>query len=163
MKSNTRSATAAEAVTQQFLTFRLGEEEYGVPILEVREIRGYSAPTPIPNTPHFIRGVINLRGQVVPVVDLRAKFSMRAVEYGQFTVVVIVNVGNRTVGLVVDAVSDVLSVGPDTVEPPPNLGQGVDMSFLLGMAKTDERLVLLLDSARLISAEQLTQIELPAA
>jgi purine-binding chemotaxis protein CheW len=96
------------AATSQFLTFLLGAEQYGVEILKVQEIRGYSAVTPIPNTPSYVKGVINLHGTVVPVVDLRAKFSMATAEYNKFTVIIVVTVGAKVTGLVVDAASDVL-------------------------------------------------------
>ncbi|MBN9517347.1 purine-binding chemotaxis protein CheW [bacterium] len=136
----------------QFLTFRLAGEDYGVEILRVQEIRGYSKVTPLPNTPPEVRGVMNLRGTVVPVLDLRTRFGMPGVEPDRFTVVVVVTVGPKVAGLVVDAVSDVLDVGAADVVPPPDLGAGADTSLLTGMARTGDRLVTLLNIDRLIGA-----------
>jgi purine-binding chemotaxis protein CheW len=137
----------------QFLTFRLQDEEYGIEILRVQEIKGFSRVTPIPNTPRFVRGVLNLRGEVVPILDLRTRFNMPETDYNSFTVIIVVNVGQKVVGLVVDAVSDVLNVGPREIEPVPDLGAGIDVSFLTGMAKAGERLVTLLNVDRLIDPE----------
>jgi purine-binding chemotaxis protein CheW len=140
---------------RQFLSFRLGQEEYGIEILKVQEIKGFTAVTPIPNTPPCIKGVMNLRGTVVPVMDLRAKFGMVESAYDKFTVIIVVTVGARVMGLVVDAVSDVLDVGQAQMEAVPDLGAGIDTAFLAGMAKAGEKLVLLLDLDRVIGAEQL--------
>ncbi len=136
----------------QFLTFRLAGEDYGVEILQVQEIKGYSRVTPLPNTPPEVRGVMNLRGTVVPVLDLRTRFGMPGVEPDRFTVVVVVTVGPKVVGLVVDAVSDVLNVAPAELVPPPDLGAGVDVSLLTGMARAGDRLVTLLNIDRLVGA-----------
>jgi purine-binding chemotaxis protein CheW len=142
---------ATEAATaRQVLTLGLGDEEYGLDILRVREIKGYSVITPIPNSPAYVKGVMNLRGTVVPVVGLRERFGLPTVAYDKFTVIVIVTVGARVVGLVVDAVSDVLDLGPNDVEPPPEFGARVDTSMLTGVAKREERLVMLLDVERLV-------------
>jgi purine-binding chemotaxis protein CheW len=138
----------------QFLTFTLNDEEYGIEILRVQEIKGFSRITPIPNTPRYIKGVLNLRGTVVPVVDLRAKFSMAETEYNQFTVIIVVNVGKRVVGLVVDAVSDVLNIGKNEMQVPPDMGAAVDTSFMTGMARTGERLVTLLNVERLVGHDE---------
>ncbi len=137
----------------QFLTFTLGSEEYGIEILKVQEIKGYSAFTPIPNAPAYIKGVMNLRGTVVPVVDLRAKFAMSENEYNQFTVVIVVTVGTRVFGLVVDAVSDVLNIPGEAIEATPHLGAGVDTSFMTGMAKSGDKLIALLDIDKLIGQD----------
>ncbi|VTR96919.1 chemotaxis protein : Chemotaxis signal transduction protein CheW OS=Candidatus Nitrospira defluvii GN=cheW PE=4 SV=1: CheW [Gemmata massiliana] len=134
----------------QFLTFFLQEEEYGLEILRVQEIKGYSKITPLPNTPREVKGVMNLRGTVVPVIDLRARFNLREAEYTPFTVIIVVTVGTKVVGLVVDAVSDVLNVEPKEMVPTPDLGSGVDTSFLNGIARTGERLVSLLNIDRLV-------------
>jgi purine-binding chemotaxis protein CheW len=136
----------------QFLTFILGSEEYGIDILKVQEIRGYTSVTAIPNTPDYIKGVMNLRGAVVPVVDLRTKFGLPETEYNKFTVIIVVMVGKRIAGLVVDAVSDVLNIGRAEIEPPPELESGVDASFITGLAKAAEKLILLLDIERLMGA-----------
>jgi purine-binding chemotaxis protein CheW len=134
----------------QYLTFALSKEEYAIEILRVQEIKGYSAITPIPNTPPHIKGVMNLRGTVVPIVDLRIKFGLPDVEYNQFTVIIVVNVSNRVVGIVVDSVSDVLNISAEEVEPPPSLGAGTDTSFLIGMAKSSDRLIAMLDIEKVI-------------
>ena len=138
---------------QQYLTFKLGQEEYGIEILRVQEIKGYSAITPIPNMPPHIKGVMNLRGTVVPVVDLRVKFGMARAEYDRFTVVIVVTVGTRVVGLVVDAVSDVLTVAAADRVPTPEMGYGVDTTFLTGMVKSTERLTALLAIDRVVGLE----------
>ena len=134
----------------QFLTFALDDQDFGIDILRVQEIRNFSRVTPIPNMPECIKGVMNLRGTVVPVVDLRNKFRMPAAEYNQFTVIIVVNVGTKIMGLVVDAVSDVLNVGKDSVESAPDLG-AIDTSFIKGLAKSEDRLVTLLNIEELLS------------
>ena len=133
------------AVTTQYLTFTLGGEEYAVDILRVPEIKGYSAVTSIPNAPAYVKGVMNLRGTVVPVFDMRLKFGMEPRAYDRFTVIVVVNVGERVVGLIVDSVSDVLDIAASAIEPTPDLGAGVDTRVLQGIARTNDRLVTLLD------------------
>jgi purine-binding chemotaxis protein CheW len=134
----------------QFLTFQLANEEYGLEILRVQEIKGYSKITPLPNTPAEVKGVMNLRGAVVPIIDLRTRFGLREAEYNRFTVIIVVTVRSKVVGLVVDAVSDVLNVGAQEVVPAPDLGAGVDTSFMTGMARTGERLITLLNIDRLV-------------
>lgn len=129
----------------QYLTFALGDEEYGVEILKVQEIKGYSAITPIPNTPGYIKGVMNLRGTIIPVVDLRAKLGMDEAEHNQFTVIIVVTVGTKVMGLVVDTVSDVLTIPRAEIQAAPDFGPLVDARFISGMARTGERLVVLLD------------------
>jgi purine-binding chemotaxis protein CheW len=139
--------------SQQFLTFTLGGEEYGVEILRVQEIKGFTAVTPIPNSPAFVKGVMNLRGTVVPVFDLRLKFGMSSKDYDRFTVIVVVNVGSRVVGLVVDAVSDVLDIANRAIDTSPDLGASVDTSILQGIARNGDRLITLLDIDRVVGAE----------
>lgn len=137
----------------QYLTFTLGAEEYGVEILKVQEIKGYSAITPIPNTPAYVKGVMNLRGSIIPIVDLRAKLAMAEAAYNQFTVIIVVRVGSKTVGLVVDAVSDVLSIPAQDIQATPDFGAQVDARFISGMAKAGDRLVVLLDIDKVLGAE----------
>jgi purine-binding chemotaxis protein CheW len=144
---------------KQYLTFALCGEDYGIEILQVQEIKCLSRITPIPNTPPHVRGVLNLRGTVVPVVDLRAKFGLGEIEYNRFTVIIVVNVGRRVMGLVVDAVSDVLNLGKDDVQPPPELGGVLDFSFVTGMARAGDRLITLLDIERLLGQEAGTAAE----
>jgi purine-binding chemotaxis protein CheW len=137
----------------QYLTFSLGQEEFGIEILRVQEIKGYSAVTPLPNLPPYIKGVMNLRGTVVPVLDLRAKFGMSDSEYTRFTVIIVVNVGSRVVGLIVDAVSDVMDVAGSELAPAPDMGADVDTSFLTGMAKSQDRLISLLAMERVVGMD----------
>ncbi len=144
------NSTGLAADGSQFLTFLLEEEEYGLEILRVQEIKGYSKITPLPNTPREVKGVMNLRGSVVPIIDLRARFGLREAEYTRFTVIIVVTVGTKIVGLVVDAVSDVLNVEAKEMVPTPDLGAGVDTSFLTGIARTGDRLVSLLNIDRLV-------------
>ena len=139
----------------QFLTFSLGQEEYGIELLKVQEIKGYSAITPIPNTPPHIKGVLNLRGTVIPIIDLRLRFGMEGIEYTQFHVIIVINVGTRVMGLLVDAVSDVLNVGPDDIRPSPDFGTHVDTQFISGMASTGEKVAVLLDIEKLFSEADL--------
>jgi purine-binding chemotaxis protein CheW len=140
---------------EQYLTFALGKEEYGVSILRVQGIQGWDRVTAIPNTPDFILGVINLRGAIVPIVDLRRRFGMPAAEFGPTTVVIVVKVARqrqeRTLGLVVDAVSEVCNVGPEDCKPAPDFGGGVENNFVQGLVTVDERMVILLDIDKLVS------------
>jgi purine-binding chemotaxis protein CheW len=138
----------------QYLTFPLGREEYGVEILKVQEIRGYSPITPIPNTPPHIKGVMNLRGTIIPVVDLRRKLAMPATEYGPFTVIIVVAVGTRVTGLIVDGVSDVLDIARTDIQPTPDFGGQVDARFINGMARAGDKLVVLLDIARVLAGDE---------
>ncbi|MFM7230873.1 MAG: chemotaxis protein CheW [bacterium] len=148
MAANKLAETARLDGRQQFLTFCLGQEEYGIEILDVQEIKGYSPVTPIPNAPSHVKGLMNLRGAVVPVVDLRARFGMAAQDYTPFTVIIVVKVGHKVVGLIVDAVSDVLDVNADQLEATPDCGAAVDTSFLTGIAHSGERLIGLLQVER---------------
>lgn len=134
----------------QFLTFSLGEEEYGIELLKVQEIKGYSAITPIPNSPLHIKGVMNLRGAVIPIVDLRIRFGMEAVNYTKFHVIIVINVGTRVMGLLVDAVSDVLTVAPEDIRPAPDFGAHADTRFISGMASAGDKVAVLLDIETLI-------------
>lgn len=141
----------------QFLTFQLGEELYGVDILRVQEIKGYTAITKIPNTPAHIKGVLNLRGTIVPIVELRTKFGMPTIEYTTFTVIIVVVIQEKIMGLVVDAVSDVLNIGKKDIQLPPQFGAKVDVSFLRGIGKSGDKLVALLDMDRLMSDSDLQE------
>jgi len=150
---------AARAATQaggEFLTFRLGEEEYGIDILRVQEIRSYEQPTRIANAPHFIKGVVNLRGVIVPIVDLRMKLGCAAAEYNTFTVVIVLNVKGRVVGAVVDSVSDVLELSSDTIKPAPELSSAVDSGFITGIGAVKngdaERMLILMDIEALMAS-----------
>lgn len=140
---------------RQFLTFTLQNEEYGIEILKVQEIKGFSKVTPIPNAPAFVRGVMNLRGTVVPIIDLRARFSMTEKDYDQFTVIIVVNVGARVVGLIVDTVSDVLNIPAEAIADPPDLATSSETSCITGMGKLGDRIVMLLDTGRLVGTDEL--------
>ncbi|NJN70249.1 MAG: purine-binding chemotaxis protein CheW [Nitrospira sp.] len=135
----------------QFLTFNLGDELYGVDILRVQEIKGYTTVTKIPNTPSQIKGVLNLRGTIVPIIELRTKFGMPTIDYTAFTVIIVVVVRDKVMGLVVDSVSDVLNIDKQDIQPPPQFGAMVDVSFLNGMGKSGDKLVAILDMDRLLS------------
>lgn len=149
----TREAAAAavsqrDASANEFLTFRLGEEEYGIEILKVQEIRGYEAVTAIANAPAFVKGVINLRGIIVPIVDMRIKFGLKKVEYNQFTVVIILNVAQRVVGVVVDSVSDVVTLSSGQIRPAPDLGTTLNTAYITGLGTIDNRMIILVDIER---------------
>ncbi len=144
--------------SQQFLTFDLAKEYYAVDILKVQEIKGYTTITHIPNTPDYVKGVLNLRGTIVPIIDLRLKFGMGPTEPTSFTVVVVVNVRNRVMGFLVDAVSDVLDLPTKDIQPPPELGNKVDISFVAGIGSCDDHLVTLLNIDRVLSEEEVETV-----
>ncbi|MFN8751538.1 MAG: methyl-accepting chemotaxis protein, partial [Betaproteobacteria bacterium] len=159
-----RSAPGAQLQAmegREFLTFRLGAEEYGIEILKVQEIRGYDAVTRLANAPEFIKGVINLRGVIVPIVDLRIKFGVAEPVYDQFTVVIVLNVGGRVVGAVVDSVSDVLTLEPDQMRAAPQFSSSFDTSHLTGLASLDERMLILVDIERLMLSADMALIDGP--
>jgi len=137
---------------KELLTFALGSEEYGIDILKVQEIRGYEKVTHIVNSPAFIKGVINLRGTIVPIIDLRLKFALGSAEYTAFTVVIILNVSNRVVGVVVDSVSDVICLDPDEIKEAPPMSSDLDTRFIQGLATLNERMVILMDIEALMSS-----------
>ena len=151
--ANTFTLAAASDVSpanpREVLSFRLGAEEYGIDILCVQEIRGYEAPTRIANAPNFIKGVVNLRGVIVPVVDMRLRFGLEDVQYNDFTVVIVLNVADRTIGMVVDSVSDVLELPAGQVRPAPEFNGAVEASFITGIATLKqgeaERMLILMD------------------
>jgi purine-binding chemotaxis protein CheW len=147
-----QAAAAQIAAAAEFLTFRLGAEEYGIDILRVQEIRSYEAPTRIANAPAFIKGVVNLRGVIVPVVDLRIKLNCEKVEYNGFTVVIVLNVRGRVVGAVVDSVSDVLELSQELIKPAPEMNSAVDTGFVTGIASVGERMLILMDIEALMSS-----------
>ena len=139
----------------QYLTFALGNEEYGVAILNVQEIKGYAPVTPIPNTPSWVRGVMNLRGTIVPIVDLRIKFELGEVKYDQFTVVIILNVAGRVVGVVVDGVSDVVGLTAEQMRPAPDFSSSFDTQYITGLGTVDERMLILVDIEKLMSGAEM--------
>jgi purine-binding chemotaxis protein CheW len=147
--------TSATVIDQEFLTFTLGDENYALDILTVKEIRGYESPTKIANAPPFIKGVINLRGDIVPIVDLRIKFNVGQATYDEFTIVIVLHIHNRIVGIVVDGVSDVVSLNKDQLRPPPDFGVAFDSRYLLGLATINEQMIILVDINELISSDEM--------
>lgn len=139
---------------KQYLTFILDGEEYGVPILKVNGIQGWEKTTPIPNSPEFVKGIINLRGEIVPIIDLRKRFGLEHLEYNQHTVVIVVRVEyeskNKTVGLVVDAVADVYNIEPDAIHSTPEFGDKINNNFIRGLGMINEKMVILLDIDNLV-------------
>jgi purine-binding chemotaxis protein CheW len=149
---------AANQKESQFLTFLVGEEEYGVDILQVQEVKGFSAITPIPNAPDYVRGVMNLRGTIIPVADIRARFGLGRADYNQLTVIVVVTINTKTVGLMVDAVSDVLNIPANEIQPPPDFGEAVRSIY--GLARSGEKVIMLLDLERILLNMEAQQPEL---
>ena len=146
-----KSEQAVSAGSREYLTFRLGQEEYGIDILKVQEIRGYEKPTRIANAPEFIKGVVNLRGTIVPIVDMRLKFRCAKADYDAFTVVIILHLRSRVVGIVVDSVSDVMELQPESVKAAPELDSGIDSSSVVGLGSVGDRMLILLDIEKLMS------------
>ena len=147
----------------ELLTFTLGSEEYGIDILKVQEIRGYDAVTKIVNAPQFIKGVINLRGVIVPIVDLRLKFRLGEPSYDAFTVVIILNIASRVIGIVVDGVSDVITLAAEQLRPAPEFGAAVDTRFVQGLATVDERMIIVVDIERLMSSDDMELMDAASA
>ena len=147
----------------EYLTFRLGGEEYGIDILRVQEIRSYEAPTRIANAPAFLKGVVNLRGVIVPIIDLRLKLSCDSAEYNGFTVVIVLNVHHRVVGVVVDSVSDVLELNAEQIKPAPGLNSSIDAGFITGIGTVRgadaERMLILVDIEALMGSADMGLIE----
>jgi purine-binding chemotaxis protein CheW len=159
----TETTASSGAAGGEFLTFTLGAEEYGMDILKVQEIRGYDSVTAIANTPAFIKGVINLRGIIVPIVDLRIKFNLGKVDYDQFTVVIILNLGTRVVGVVVDSVSDVLTLTPEQIKAAPSLSTALDTRYIMGLGTVDQRMLILVDIEKLMSSRDMELMDTVAA
>ncbi|MBH2912164.1 chemotaxis protein CheW [Serratia marcescens] len=153
------SKLAGETVGQEFLIFTLGNEEYGIDILKVQEIRGYDQVTRIANTPAFIKGVTNLRGVIVPIIDLRVKFSQQSVSYDENTVVIVLNFGQRVVGIVVDGVSDVLSLTAEQIRPAPEFAVTLATEYLPGLGSLGERMLILVDIEKLLSSEEMSLVD----
>lgn len=145
------------------LAFTLGREEYGINILKVQEIRGYESVTYIANAPDYIKGVINLRGFIVPIIDMRIRFNLGTPTYDQFTVVIILNVGSRVIGMVVDSVSDVITLNQDQIKPAPEMGTALDTDYLIGLGTIDKRMLILVDIDTLLSGSELGLINELAA
>jgi purine-binding chemotaxis protein CheW len=156
---STPTADTGRAGAGEFLTFCLGAEEYGIEILKVQEIRGYDAVTTIANAPEFIKGVINLRGVIVPIVDLRIKFGLGRADYNQFTVVIVLNLGSRVVGIVVDSVSDVLTLEASRIKEAPEFASSFDTRYLMGIGSVDERMLILVDIQRLMLSSDMALVD----
>lgn len=158
--NSTQSVTdAMSGESLEFLSFTLGNEEYGVSIQKVQELRGYDAVTRIANAPDFIKGVVNLRGIIVPIIDMRIKFNLGSPTYDQFTVVVILNIGGRVVGMVVDSVSDVITLTPEQIKPAPEMGGALATDYLVGLGTVDQRMLILVDIDKLMSSNEMGLIE----
>ncbi len=155
----TVSKLAGETVGQEFLIFTLGNEEYGIDILKVQEIRGYDQVTRIANTPDFIKGITNLRGVIVPIIDLRVKFAQQGVSYDENTVVIVLNFGQRVVGIVVDGVSDVLSLTAEQIRPAPEFAVTLATEYLTGLGALGERMLILVDIEKLLSSEEMALVD----
>ena len=143
----------ASSSTMQFLTFTVGKEEFGVDIMMVREVKGWSETTRRPNTPEYLRGVLNLRGIIIPIFDLRARFGSGLTDANEKNVVVIIAVGSRTLGILCDTVSDILTVGSDDIKPSPETSTGLNEKFVSGLIAVEGRMVVLLDIEVLLSGE----------
>lgn len=141
----------------EYLSFTLGDEHYGVDILKVQEIRGYDSVTRVPDAPEYIKGVINLRGTIVPVIDLRLKLRLKDARYDAFTVMIVLNVEDRVVGIVVDSVSDVIPLGSEQIRPKPEFGAAVDTRFISGIGTVDDRMLILLDIETLLDSADIGQ------
>ncbi len=145
--------------TREYLSFKLGAEEYGIDILRVQEIRGYEAPTRIANAPAFVKGVVNLRGVIVPIVDMRVRFSLDDVQYNSFTVVIILNIAGRTVGMVVDSVSDVLELAAEQIKAAPEFNGAIAATYITGLGTVkqgdDERMLILMDIEALMKSPEM--------
>lgn len=146
-------------VVSEYLTFMLGNETYGIDILKVQEIRGYDTVTRIANAPDFMKGVINLRGVIVPIVDMRIKFKVGEASYHQFTVVIIMNVLDRVIGMVVDSVSDVVTLTPEQIRPAPELGAALDTHYITGLGTQNDQMLILVDIEKLMSSEEMQLID----
>ena len=149
------AAASDKAHSGEFLAFRLGAEEYGIDILKVQEIRSFEQPTRMANAPAYILGVINLRGVIVPIVDMRIKFNLEKVEYNDFTVVIVLNIGRQVVGMVVDGVSDVITLAPEQLRPVPEFSSTISQDHLLAIGALEDRMLILLDIEKLMSSAEM--------
>jgi len=159
----TDTHNTASALAGEYLSFRLGAEEYGIPILTVQEIRGYSEPTRIANAPAFMKGVVNLRGVIVPIVDLRIQFNQTA-DYNEITATIVLNIGQRVTGIVVDSVSDVVALAAEQIKPPPQMTSGVDTAYVTGIAtqaqgETTKRILILVNIEQLMSSDDIELLD----
>jgi len=154
-----KPAIGAASGREEFLSFTLGKEEYGIEILKVQEIRSYEQVTTIANAPAFIKGVVNLRGIIVPIVDMRIKFNLGEAQYNELTVVIVLNVAGRVVGMVVDGVSDVISLGAEQIRPAPDFSSSFDMKYITGLGTVDERMLILVDIEKLMTGSDMALMD----
>jgi len=164
MSTNTESSidkkgNEGSLPSQEYLTFVLADESYGIDILKVQEIRGYDAVTKIANTPEFIKGVVNLRGLIVPIVDLRIKFGLGNVVYDDFTVVIILNLNGRVVGIVVDGVSDVMNLNGSQVRDVPDIVSSIDTKYITGLATVEDKMFILVDIEQLMNSNEMALLD----
>jgi purine-binding chemotaxis protein CheW len=160
MNDERKDGTAASSEnSREYLTFTLGDEEYGIDILKVQEIRGYDAVTKIANSPAFLKGVINMRGVIVPIIDMRLKFNLGQVEYNEFTVVIILNIAGRVMGIVVDGVSDVIALKGEQIRPAPEFGAALDTNYIDGLATLEQRMVIMVDIEKLMTSGEMGLVE----
>ena len=162
-QTQTGMNTSEKGEADEFLAFTLGGEEYGINILRVQEIRGYEPVTRIANAPAFIKGVVNLRGTIVPIVDMRIKLSLGIPTYDQLTVVIILNIAGRVVGMVVDSVSDVTTLSAEQVKPSPEIGNSFDSDYLIGLGTLGDRMLILVDIDKLMSSDEMGLFDQSAA
>lgn len=146
---------SAQTEARQFLAFTLGQEEYGLDLLQVQELREYEKVTQIANAPAFLKGVVNLRGIIVPIMDMRIKLGFENVVYNELTVVIILSIRGRTVGMVVDSVSDVINLNPEDLKPAPEMGAAVGADYLIGLGTVDERMIILVDIDSMMSSSEI--------
>lgn len=158
-QSNNLQSGSLNTAAGEYLTFVLGSEQYGIEILKVQEIRGYDAVTQIANMPAFIKGVVNLRGKIVPIVDLRIKFNLGKIDYDEFTVVIILNLNGRVVGIVVDGVSDVRELKDEHLKEVPALVTRIDTKYIVGLATVEQEMLILVDIEKLMSSEEMQLVD----
>ena len=150
-----KSVANAAGEREEFLSFTLGKEEYGIEILKVQEIRSYEEPTTIANAPEFIKGVVNLRGIIVPIVDMRIKFGLGDATYNELTVVIVLNIAGRVVGMVVDGVSDVIQLAAEQIRPAPDFSSSFDIKYITGLGTVDDRMLILVDIEKLMTGSDM--------
>jgi purine-binding chemotaxis protein CheW len=149
----------AATTLREFLAFKLGAEEYGIDILRVQEIRSYEEPTHIANAPAYLKGVVNLRGVIVPIIDMRMRFNLEQVGYDCCTVVIVLNIGRRVIGMVVDGVSDVITLTPGQLRPVPEFNSTIQSDHLLAIGSVNDRMLILIDIEKLMSSAELGLVE----
>ncbi len=147
--------THISSSTPEFLAFTMGQEEYGLDIKKVQEIRGYEAVTRLANTPDYFKGVMNLRGIIVPIIDMRIKLGLGAPTYDQFTIVIVLSLGANVIGMVVDSVSDVTTLTPDQIRPAPDMGSAMDVDYVIGLGTVDQRMLILVDIEKLMASDDI--------